>query len=399
MIRFEDKWRCCGCTACAQVCPAGCIAMEPDAEGFLYPRADASRCTGCGSCVRVCPLRGGGPERFEPRKAFVGRARSDEVRRGSTSGGMFAAIARDCVRRSGAVFGAALDGELVCRHVCARSEAELTALQGSKYVQSDMGDSISRVRALLDAGREVVFSGTPCQVAGLRMALGEREKLYCVDLVCRAVPSPMALRKYLDALLGEAPRSRYELRFRDKSVCGYEYPALTLRDRESGECVSCEGIDTDPYLRAFFSSRSIRPSCTACPFRGFERAGDVTLWDCFQIGEYPRARRMDDGLGASHVAANTPKGERLLARLADADLEPIELRAAREAMRVEVPDLPERARFLAELARGDPGEVYRRHFPQTPRTRAERAARRLCHRLGVYRLAKGAFVKLTGYRR
>lgn len=347
-------------------------------------------------------MEGAADMRAEPRSIYVGRVKHGDVLRASTSGGMFTAIGLSCIRQGGVVYGAALDGQLVCRHKSAETEDELAAFRGSKYVQSDMGTCFVHIRDQLNAGRKVVFSGTPCQVAGLKTLLhGGHEGLLCVDVVCRAVPSPMVLDKYLTMRLGDgADRSRYTLRFRDKDSYGYEYSTLTLREKESGRIAAREGIDSDPYLRAFFSHHSIRPSCTACPFRGCAHTSDITIWDCFKIEQYPNAKRMDDNRGVTHVAANTEKGERCLALLTDADLEKADLERGKETMMVDVENIPNRHKFLTELAGGgNPSAVFGRYFPQNMRTRGERLFRRLCHRLGIYRTAKKAYLRVTGYRR
>lgn len=190
MIQIADKHNCCGCSACANVCPKTCIAMSTDEEGFLYPVVDMSVCVGCGLCEKVCPflteLR---PKK--PKNTYAAINPNEEERLRSSSGGIFTLLAQETLKAGGVVFGAAFDGDWSVKHIGIENIKELPKLQGSKYVQSKIGNSYKKAKQLLDKDIPVLFSGTTCQIAGLLKYLRkEYEKLLTVDVICHGVPSP-----------------------------------------------------------------------------------------------------------------------------------------------------------------------------------------------------------------
>ena len=166
MIHIIDKHDCCGCSACVQKCPKQCISMREDDEGFLYPHVDEAECIGCGLCEAVCPLLNVG-EPMDANKVLAAKNRDDGERMASSSGGVFIALAKDVIRRGGVVFGAAFEKDQVVRHSYAETKEACIKFQVSKYVQSLIGNTYHEAKEFLDAGRMVVFSGTPCQIAGL----------------------------------------------------------------------------------------------------------------------------------------------------------------------------------------------------------------------------------------
>lgn len=201
MIEIAEKQNCCGCTACATVCPKKCIEMREDAEGFLYPMVEKISCINCKACERVCPIlntKEGVP--FQ-QAGYIVQNKDAKVLRESTAGGAFTAIARYVINNGGVVFGVELSKELVARHVYVESEQELYRFRNSKYVQSDLyrGGVYRQTKSFLNQGKTVCFSGTPCQIEGLKSYLGkEYASLITVDVVCRAVPSPLIFRKYVE---------------------------------------------------------------------------------------------------------------------------------------------------------------------------------------------------------
>ena len=202
MILLNEKKECCGCGACAESCPARCIRMEEDAEGFLYPAVQADACTGCGLCERICPMRHPAPE-HTPSEVWAARNNDMATRTGSSSGGIFLPLARLTLRKGGLVFGAAFESDTfgggTIRHRSATCEEELAALAKSKYAQSDTSGTFREVARALDQGREVLYTGTPCQIAGLRAFLRGRstDRLVTAECLCHGVPSPGLLRRYL----------------------------------------------------------------------------------------------------------------------------------------------------------------------------------------------------------
>lgn len=275
MPQLCSKAQCVGCGACADSCHANCIRMEADAEGFLYPQIDESRCIRCGRCEKACPVLD--PNGKAPGgNAYAVHNRSAGIVRDSSSGGIFTALAERTIRNGGVVYGAGFEADWSVAHRRIDTEEGLSALRGSKYVQSVMGDSYSRVKADLKAGRPVLFSGTPCQVAGLRRFLGGDDPLLlCVDIICHSVPSPKVWQTYLDSLGKVA-----SVNFRDKRESWQRYYlAVGLED---GREVLVRGRD-NRYISAMIQGLSTRPSCYRCSFKGEHRACDITLGDFWGV--------------------------------------------------------------------------------------------------------------------
>ncbi len=198
MVTITDKSQCCGCWACENICPKHCIRMEEDSEGFRYPVVDTDKCIDCGLCEKVCPIKAPMQDDTVP-ESYVVQHNDAEILRSSTSGGFYSAIAKYVISKNGVVFGASFDENMVLRHTYSETLEGCAQFRGSKYVQSLIGNSYSQAKRFLDDGRWVVFSGTPCQIAGLFGFLRNRkyEKLITVDLVCHGTPSPRLLAKYI----------------------------------------------------------------------------------------------------------------------------------------------------------------------------------------------------------
>lgn len=324
MIRIVDPSHCCGCSACVQRCPKQCISLREDAEGFLYPEVDASLCVDCGLCEQVCPELHPDAER-QPLQTFAAVNPDAEVRRTSSSGGVFTALAEQVIDAGGVVFGAAFDEHWEVRHRCATTREELAAFRGSKYVQSVIGDTFLQTERFLKSGRRVLFSGTPCQIAGLRRFLRrDYDHLLCVDFICHGVPSPGVFRAYLaeemaklarqgekkysfafstipsipkaDALAARLGCRIEDIRFRDKtngwkkysfalslskaSAAGekIQFCALTDEERATSSCFT-ENV----FMQAFLRDLILRPSCYACPAKCFRSGSDLTLGDYWGV--------------------------------------------------------------------------------------------------------------------
>lgn len=289
---------CVGCGACANICPRSCIRMEPDREGFCYPQVDAARCVECGLCQTACPVLGFSTE-TEEYGTYAVHNRDADVVHTSSSGGVFTALAERTIRLGGVVYGAAFRDDWSVAHLRIEQVQKLSALRGSKYVQSDLGMAYAKAQQDLKSGCPVLFSGTPCQVAGLRQYLGrDYDNLICVDIICHSVPSPMAWRSYLLSL-GKATA----VNFRDKrdSWQGY-YLSVGLAD--GGE-VLVRGKE-NRYMRAFIQGLSTRPSCYGCKFKGINRGSDITLGDFWGVEEVcPTAFHKS---GTSLVLIQTERG-------------------------------------------------------------------------------------------
>ena len=197
MIKIIQKEQCCGCSACLHICPKHSISFREDKEGFLYPQVDTATCIDCGLCEKVCPVLNQGEERM-PLKVYAAKHADDEIRMKSSSGGIFTLLADQIIDKGGVVFGARFNENWEVVHDYTETKEGLAPFRGSKYVQSNIGNSYKQVEEFLKTGREVMFTGTPCQVAGLKKFLRiDYENLLTVDFVCHGVPSPMVWRKYL----------------------------------------------------------------------------------------------------------------------------------------------------------------------------------------------------------
>lgn len=391
MIEISDKSDCCGCSACVACCPVNAITMVEDGEGFLYPCIDKIKCIGCKKCENVCPTRKN-RERIEfKREVYVCQNRDDEVRFDSTSGGAFSALANYVIRRNGYVFGAELNSDWKVVHGYVQAHEELHRLRGSKYVQSDICDAYGMVKNVLEEDKWVLFTGTPCQVAGLISYLGKTyEKLILMDVVCYSISSPKVWRIYLKHLESEKKIKISDvdkIKFRDKSRYGYEYTLMTFYDKNKNIIYS-SGPESNQMLRSFVSNTSTRPSCYNCRFKITERGSDFTVWDCYNIYKYDK--KMDDNKGTSHLMIHSMKAKKMLNELAeDLVLEKVDFS---EAVNSE-PAMTECARpsnirekFFECVEKNN--DVFKEYFCQSTRTKTERILRRVLSQIGMYKYIK-----------
>jgi coenzyme F420-reducing hydrogenase beta subunit len=310
MPKLAEFDRCTGCTACAAVCPKGCISMQPDADGFCHPVIDESSCIGCGLCKKVCPVLHPVTLEHTPT-AWAAESRDEASRLKSTSGGVFPELAKDILERGGAVFGAAYDENFRVIHICAEGTGELDRLRGAKYAQSDMSDIFVDVKSRLDVGQQVLFSGTPCQVLGLKTYLRkDYANLLTVDLVCHSVPSPLAWEKYLEYISGGKTITAVNLRSKDTGWSRYRY--CNRFDYADGSNRT-DGSGQSLYMKLFVGGYITRPSCANCPAKGYARVSDLTLGDFWGIWDI--RPELDDDRGVSLVMAQTEKGLTALKRL------------------------------------------------------------------------------------
>lgn len=318
MIRLAEKKDCCGCSACRQACPQACIRMEEDAEGFLYPAVDAGACVDCGLCEEACPFIDPGAAR-RPQRVYAVKNTCNAERANSSSGGIFPLFARQIIEEGGVVFGARFGSDWQVEHAWADRESDAVKFYGSKYVQSDTGDAYIQAEAFLKAGRQVLFSGTPCQVAGLKGYLAkEYDNLFTVDFICHGVPSPKVWRSYLKELLGR------QLACTHASVESIEFRNKFYGWKKFGFMVSCAGngntyplrmpLHLNAYLRGFLNDLYLRPSCHACAVRESKSGSDVTVGDYWGCGKlFPD---FDDDRGVSAVMVHTARGRKRFEALA-----------------------------------------------------------------------------------
>lgn len=307
---------CCACTACASICPKAAITMVPDENGFVYPVVDESKCVRCGLCEQVCAYRNDVPP-VSQKKVSVAVSACTDVRE-SASGGLFAAFAQAVIDQGGAVYGCAMiyeKGQLWPRHICVTERRDLIRLMGSKYVQSDLTGMYPDVRRRLAEGQAVLFSGTPCQVAGLKGFLRkEYENLFTVDIICHGVPGGKLFRDYISFEEKKRSAKITSFRFRDKSQGWKLHGAMTL---DSGETVYFEPEESS-YYQMFLNSYTYRENCYSCPYASDHRPGDVTIGDywCVEL-VHPELLRenggqLDHESGTSCLIVNNERGEQLL---------------------------------------------------------------------------------------
>ncbi len=323
--------------------------MEADKEGFLYPRVDQSECIHCDLCDKVCPIGQTKPTEETAVVAYAAVNTDESVRLNSSSGGVFTLLAEELLDRGGVVFGAAFAPDLSVKHIAVERKEDLWKLRGSKYLQSVIGDCYNEVKTYLKEGRLVLFSGTPCQVAGLDAFLGKKyDTLYTQDFVCHGVPSPLVWQSYLGYRRNRSGELPQEVSFRDKEDGWRRYSVrLGYPDRS----VMRIPLTNDPMMRLFLKNLCLRPSCYACSFKGLERVSDITLGDFWGVERLLEEK--DDDKGVSLVLLQSEKGKRLFEAVqAKLDRRAVD---AKEALRYNsaatssVAEPPDRAAFFRDL--------------------------------------------------
>lgn len=316
---------CTGCSACANICPHGAISIGPDKSGFLMPTVDESKCVECKLCEKACPIVNDTnlkhPEVKEVYAFWDNRTRTE-----SSSGGAFSAIARWVMEQGGVVFGAAWQEGFNCRHISCDNVEGLSALRGSKYLQSEIGKTFAEAKKALTEGKYVLFTGTPCQIAGLRSFLRKPyDKLLTVDIVCHGTPSNELFKNYINKLKKEYPKYAQAdgFEFRNLRCWGYA-PSLKIRNKFSKELTGVPNL----YMAAFKRSATARESCYDCQFNGLSRVGDITIADFWGLGALGTPFKHDVSKGVSLVLLNSEKGREVFSELKDCFVEKREVQEA-----------------------------------------------------------------------
>ena len=303
MLDIANTSKCNGCHACFSVCPVRAISMKSDSEGFLRPVIEYDTCTGCGKCESVCPVLHPPILPDDDPVAFACKNTNEDIRLKSSSGGVFTALAEDIIDKGGVVFGARFDSDFSVFHGWADTKEGLESFRGSKYVQSKIGNAFIECKKFLEDGRTVLFSGTPCQIGGLKAFLGkEYDSLYTVDIICHGVPSPLLWEKYCDFRKSTAKEDIREVSFRFKSTGWKNYSVkMDFWDSTSYE----SSFRNDPYMKMFLKDVALRNSCYNCVFKGARRVSDITLADFWGVQNCMPDE--DDDKGVSLVLVHSKK--------------------------------------------------------------------------------------------
>ncbi len=317
-VDFKKKNECCGCSACVSICPKNAMSLQKDQYGFMYPVKDTDACVDCGLCEKVCNFNRDHKQETDFKTAYAAVSRDAAQAAKSSSGGFFAKAAEYVINMGGCVCGAAwsLDnGEIRARHIIIENTDDIRLLQGSKYVQSEVGNCYTEIKKILEEGKKVLFSGTPCQVDGLKGFLQrDYENLITLDIVCHGVPNSDMLNDYLKyKWSGYTPK---DLCFRDKKMgWGMEgYIKLSKNGREKTVYISPKNSS---YFSAFISGNVYRENCYRCPYAGADRPADISIGDFWGVMEEHQeyAGEMKDAISA--VILNSEKGREFFKGIQD----------------------------------------------------------------------------------
>lgn len=382
MPKLADKTNCCGCSACANKCAKGAIVMTPDEGGFLNPVVNNSLCVECGLCEKACPAIGPTSEPTAIQRAYLIQHEDETIRRQSTSGGAFTAIAQSIIDEGGIVYGACMKDGMVF-HIGVEKTEDLALFRNSKYVQSDMKGAFKEVKAHLAANRSVCFSGTPCQIAGLKYYLGKNyENLLTVDVVCHAIPSPYIFERYVELTKKRLPNAQ-KLVFRDKKR-GYSYSTMAWYD-VNGKNIYRASYEIDEWYRLFLHDKCDRSSCYACKYQNQPRMSDITIWDCYNAHDL--CPEMDDNKGTTNVIVWTEKGLSVLDKAKhDVRCKEIDVRLTIKAATEHKRERPEwdEATFYKDAHDMQVEDFFNKYVPRTFKAHVASMLRYLLWRVGLH---------------
>lgn len=385
MIQTNIDSNCCGCHACVLACPVGCIRMEENQEGFLYPKIQYEKCISCNRCENVCPMLNQQHTNENHLSAYLFQNENQEIHQESTSGGFFSEIGKFVIQKGGVVFGASFNEDLEVVHRYVDVTEDLSLFRNSKYVQSNIKKSFLQAKKFLDQGRWVCFSGTPCQIQALSLFLGkDYEKLIMVDFICRGVPSPKLLRKYILEQEKKEKSPITELKFRSKKY-GYHFGTIQLKFANGH--IKNEGPTTNSYLRPFFQGCSSRMSCFHCPMKYINRISDFTLFDSWHAHDL--SSEIIDDKGTTAVLAHTIKAKKIILYLRGT-LIPVSTHKLVQFdgdMLLKQPRIHKnRKYFLQNLENITMDQLIKRYLPITKYEKMRRFAKPFFYKIGLHKL-------------
>ena len=315
-IEKLEREKCSGCGACVQLCPTQCISMEENGEGFYYPRVNSQKCVSCGKCLKQCPQYNIIPGNKEST-CYAVIHNDSKVLKTSTSGGAFSLFAKEVIEKGGAVYGCSMEKEdntFVVRHIRVDNMSDLEKIKGSKYVQSIIGDTFLKAKEDLEQNRMVLFSGTPCQIAGLKAFMQkDYPNLITCEVICHGVPSQKLFQEKIKYIEQDKNKSitvqKYLFRSKIHGWAAYSSYQYNQNGMKKEKYVLG---DKDPYYMSFINGNCSRESCYLCQYARKERVADITLGDCWGIEEFNP--EFADPRGVSVVLINNPKAEHIFER-------------------------------------------------------------------------------------
>ena len=305
---YDKKEDCCGCTACENICPTNAIKMIPDEKGFVYPVIGQELCIDCGKCRKVCPFQNeiDVEKRLDNPLVYAVKQKDEKIRMESTSGGVYTAISNLTLDKAGSIYGVKFDENFKVIHSKANNSYERDKFRGSKYIQSDLKDTFVKIQNELRRGQDVLFTGTGCQVAGLRKFLVDTktdiDRLITNDIICHGTPSPLLWDDYLRFVQKKNKLTSYTFRYKEKGWHGYNVRA----EFQNGKSRT-NSSDLKIYANLFSSNLALRPSCYNCKFANLNRPSDIMIGDFWGIEK--TMPEIDDNKGISLVLINTDKGK------------------------------------------------------------------------------------------
>lgn len=319
-LNNNKKEFCSGCGACVNICPKGAIYMEKDNEGFYYPHIDKQKCVNCNLCRKVCPTINNIKNTKNIKAIYSIHILDNDILEKSASGGAFTGIVDAFCDKNYVIFGAQFDENFQVMHGYTDNKNKIDCFRKSKYVQSDLKNSYVLVKKFLNEGIKVLFSGTPCQVAGLKSFLGRNyDNLLCIDILCHGVPSDKVWQKYLNFIVQQ--KTKFEkgieyienIEFRKKTFYDGKYNSRNLMIKfKNGDCL-IENSEKNLYLRGYANRLFLRPSCRVCKFASPDRCSDITIADCWGIEKkYPD---LNPHIGESLLIINTKKGKTVFEKM------------------------------------------------------------------------------------
>lgn len=321
---FDNKSECCGCGACVNVCPRNAITMVEDEYGFLYPSIDHEKCVKCGLCKKVCSYQNNKNMNM-PTATYAAASKNDATLKKVASGGIFSVVAENVLEENGVVFGATLEfqnDKLVPMHIAIENKEELYKLQGSKYVQSIIGTTYQEAKKYLNSERKVLFSGTPCQIAGLKSYLGkEYDNLITIDIICHGVPNVKWFQDYIMVLEKKLNAKVYDFAFRDKSRGQGMNARINYYDQNNNKKVLYKDGHLISFFHYFLQMETYRENCYSCPYAGPKRVSDITIGDYWGVYNVHAAEmknsNMSNTKGVSCVLINSERGKEVFGSVQD----------------------------------------------------------------------------------